>query len=245
VADSPPLDIIALTLSVNLLRIGMCAIDMKNFKSFTICAVVVLAMIASGQTPRIVKPSADEMLERRLPGNEVEYFTTRDAFSMGLSGVGMAGGGARVLGCEGDYFKQLWGPMNKTLRQALDTIVETDPRYRWELVDGVINLLPAKAEPALLQTHISEFRVENMFSAMDALSPLLALPEVKKAMDDLHLKPGIAVFVSSVSRKPFSVKCKNVTLRQALNAIALAQGHITWDYVELHCGGKDEVIVRF
>lgn len=204
---------------------------MRNLKSLTICVVIGLVIAVSGQTTQIAKPSADQMLERSLAGNEVDYFSTTDAFHKSLGRIGMAGGSVRILDCNGDYFKQVWSPLNKTLRQALDTIVEVDPRYRWQVVDEVINLLPATGEPALLQTRIKEFRVENISLAMDTLSPLLALPEVKKAMDDLHLKEGIAGFFTSPSPKPFSVKCENVTLRQALNAIARAEGRAVWDYV--------------
>ena len=220
---------------------------MRNLKSRTICVVLFSVMAVSGQTTQIAKPSADEMLERSLPGNEVESLTTSNAFSRALGHVGIAGGAARVLGCEGDYFRQLWSPINKTLRQALDTIVETDPGYRWQLVDGVINLVPAEREPALLSTKISKFRVTDVTSALDALSQLLALPEVKTAMEDLHLKPGIALIShwSSPNPKPFTVTCKGVTLRQALNAIAHAQGRATWDYVETHCDQRNEVIIRF
>ncbi|MEK6406177.1 MAG: hypothetical protein AABN34_04360 [Acidobacteriota bacterium] len=216
---------------------------MRNLKSLTICVVIGLVIAVSAQTTQIAKPSAHEMLERSLPGNEVDYFTTTDAFHMSLGG--MAGGSARVLDCDGDYFKQVWSPLNKTLRQALDTIVENDPRYRWQVVDQVINLLPATGEPVLLQTRIKEFRVENISLAMDTVSPLLKLPEVKKAMDDLDLKHGIAGFFTSPSPKPFSVKCENVTLRQALNAIARAEGRAVWDYVETHCYKQNEVIIRF
>lgn len=223
---------------------------MRNLKSLAICVVLSSVMTVSGQTTQTVKPSADEMLERSLPGNEAEYLTTRDAFSIALGGVGMAGGGAIVLGCEGDYFKQLWSPMNriqtnKTLRQALDTLVENDPRYRWQVADGVINLLPATGEPALLQTRIVEFRAENITLAMDTVTPLLVLPEVQKAMDDLKLKPGVAVFFTSPSRKPFSVECRGMTLRETLNAIVRAQGRGVWDYVETHCDQRNEVVIRF
>lgn len=150
-----------------------------------------------------------------------------------------------VRGCEQDNLKQAWTPLNKSLRQGLDTIVRADPRYRWEVVDEVINLLPAGGEPALLKTRINEFHVENMNSAIDALGPVLALPEVKKAMKGLRLKPGIVLFITSRSSKPFSVKCEGVTLRQALNAIARAQGKAIWDYFEVHCNGRDEVVIRF
>jgi len=218
---------------------------MKSLKSLAIALVMVFALTASGQTAQKAKPSADELLERPLPGSQIEYLSTTDAFYISLGGVGMPGGAAWTLGCEQDNSTQVWIPLNKTLRQALDTIVERDTRYRWEMVDGTVNLLPATGEPALLQTRINDFHVENTVSAIAALGPLLALPEVKKAMNDLHLKPGIAVFISPGSPKPFSVACKGVTLRQALNAIARAQGRAVWDYIEIHCQDRNEVVIRF
>ena len=219
--------------------------EYEKLKGLACWFVIALVIAAPGQTTQSAKPSTDEMLERSLPGNEVDYFTTTDAFHMSLGRIGMIGGSVRILDCHGDYFKQLWSPLNKTLRQALVTIVETDSRYRWQVADEVINLLPAAGEPALLQTRISEFRAENITSGIDTVTPLLKLPEVQKAMHDLNLKPGIAVFVTSPSRKPFSVTCKGLTLRQVLNAIARAQGRIVWDYVETHCGDRNEVIIRF
>jgi hypothetical protein len=61
------------------------------------------------------------------------------------------------------------------------------------------------------------------------------------------LRWGVTLFVSGQSPHPasFSVHCKDVTLKGALNAIARAQGFAVWDYVETHCDGKDEVVIRF
>jgi hypothetical protein len=84
---------------------------MKSLKGLTLGTIVVLAPSVSGLTTKIAKPSVDDILERSLPGNEVEYLTTSNAFSTALGGVGIAGGKARVLSCEGDYFKQLWSPI--------------------------------------------------------------------------------------------------------------------------------------
>ena len=214
-------------------------------KSPAMLGFLLLVIAVSGQTTQIAKPSIDETLERSLGGNEVDYSSTTDAFHKSLGRIGMAGGSVRILDCNGDYFKQAWSPLNKTLRQALDTLVENDPRYRWQVADGVINLLPAAGEPAFLKTRIVEFRAENITLAMDTVTPLLKLPEVQKAMDDLNLKPGIAGFITSPSRKPFSVECKGMTLRQALNAIVRAQGRGVWGYVETHCYQQNEVIITF
>jgi hypothetical protein len=133
------------------------------------------------------------------------------------------------------------------LPETLDSIVLADPRYRWELVDGVINVLPVAGEPAFLSTRISELDVRNVTSANRPLGKLQELPEVKKAMTDLRLRWGVTLFASGQLPHPasFSVHCKDVTLREALNGIARAQGFTVWDYIETHCGGEDEVIIRF
>jgi hypothetical protein len=108
-------------------------------------------------------------------------------------------------------------------------------------------VLPAAGEPAFLSTPISELDVRNVTSADWPLGKLQASPEVKKAMRDLGLRWGVTLFVSGQSPHPasFSVHCKDVTLKGALNAIARAQGFAAWDYVETHCDGKDEVVIRF
>jgi hypothetical protein len=221
---------------------------MKNWKGLTICVVLAQALTIFGQTGRPERlSSADEMLARQVPGGDLEYLTTTTIFFRSLGGVGAAGGMVTIRNCDGDNSKQAWQPIVQPLRRVLDTMIEADPRYRWQAEDGIINLLPADGEPALLGTRISKFRVKDITSALEALSKLLALPEVKKGMEDLHLKPGIAPisYWSSPNPKPFSVRCEGVTLKQALNSIARAQGRIVWDYLELHCAGKDEVVIRF
>lgn len=212
------------------------------------CIVVVMLMLTvSAQVKNGALPSSpDDLLDRQVPGGEMEYLPTSQAFYFSLSRAKVPGVMARVDNCEKDEPKQIWRPM-LPLRDVLDVIVAADPRYRWHIEDGVVNLLPAAGEPALLQIRIPRLRVQNVTSAKDALHHLLALDEVKKGMEEQQLKPGISVFVSGETANPkaFSVHCRNVTLREALNAIARAQGRATWDYIETHCEGRNEVIIRF
>lgn len=218
-------------------------------KSLIVCIIAALLMLTASAQPRQeAKPSSSgDILERQVPGNELESFTTTDAFYASLGRARVAGGMVRIIKCEEDKFKQAWRPMGSQLRQLLDAIVTADPRYRWEAKDGVINLLPADGEPALLGIRINEFQVENVTFALDALDKLLALPEVKKRMDELDLKPGLTLVKSLSSPNPpkFSVQCKGITLREALNAIARAQGRGVWEYIEIHCNEKHEVAIRF
>jgi hypothetical protein len=189
----------------------------------------------------------EDILQRKVPGDELEFHKTTDVFYSSLGRTHLPGGMVRVVDCEPDTLMQSWKPSNSSLSQVLDTLVATDPRYRWQMRDGVINLLPAAGEPALLKTHLSKFEVEDLASAREALARLLALPEVEKGMRDLHLKPGIAMITGFSPPNPpkFSVKQNGGTLRQALNAIAHAEGHSIWEYIEVHCDGRDEVVIRF
>ncbi|MGH9963033.1 MAG: hypothetical protein ACREBC_38940, partial [Pyrinomonadaceae bacterium] len=105
----------------------------------------------------------------------------------------------------------------------------------------------ATGEPELLGTRINKFYSKRVSSASYALSQLLALPEVTKAMNDLDLKPGV-VLVKSLSRPhppKFSVRQDGGTLRQALNAIARAHGREVWQYIETHCDGSNEIVITF
>lgn len=219
---------------------------MKYLKSLTICTLV-LALDVFGQTNRPEKHLAAQTLERQVQGSDLEYLTTTSAFYVSLSRAGAVGGMARIQNCEEDSLKQAWSPMNQALRLVLDSLVQADSRYRWQIDNQVINLLPTAGEPTLLQTRINKFRVKNVASATEALGQLMALPEVRKAMEDLKLKQGIALYISSKPSHPelFSVKCEGVSLRQALNAIARAQGKVLWEYVEIHCDGRNEVVIRF
>lgn len=222
---------------------------MNKMNSLTMCiGVGILVIVASGQTRRVATPSMpDDFLERQVQGRDLEYFTTTDAFYASLDRTRSAGGRVRIVNCEDDTFKRPWTPSGSPLRKVLDAIVAVDSRYQWQMQDGVINLLPVAGEPALLGIRINEFRAQEATSAREALGKLLALSEVREGMDGLHLKPGVALIDSWASPNPpaFSVHCKGVTLRQALNAIALSQGSAIWDYVEIHCQERNEVVIRF
>lgn len=222
---------------------------MNKITSLIMCiGAGILVIVASGQTRQVGRPSlADAALERQVYGSDLEQFTTTDAFYSSLGRTRSAGGMVRIVNCEDDKLKRPWRPSGSSLRQVLDAIVVADPRYQWQTQDDVINLLPIAGEPALLKIRIDEFHAEEVTSAREALRQLRVLPEVRKGMDELHLKHGVALINSLSSFHPpvFSVHCKDVSLRQALNAIAHAQGSAIWDYVEIHCDGRDEVVIRF
>lgn len=156
----------------------------------------------------------------------------------------MAGGVVSITGCEEDKSKRHWNPQGEALGQVLNEIVGADSRYRWEMQDGAINLLPMSGEPPLLQTYIGEFSVTTK-SSLDALGVLKQRPEVKEAMISLHLQGGLTIIMYSPSPTEFSVRFKGGTLRQALNAIAVSRGTDIWTYREIHCGERNEATIQF
>ncbi len=148
-----------------------------------------------------------------------------------------------MIGCQ-DAVKRSWKPQGQPLGMVLNELVGVDRSYRWEVQDGAINLLPTSGEPLLLQTHIGESNLRTK-SSLDALNQLMMRSEIKEAMINLHLKGGLAIIMYSPSATEFSVSFKGGTLRQALNAIAIAKGSDIWDYRERHCAERNEVTIKF
>src|SRR6185312_15264550 len=93
----------------------------------------------------------EDVLERKVPGDSLEYLTTRQAFGKGLILTRAAGGMASAAtGCEEEPLIQRWMPVGESLKNVLDWIVAADPGYRWRPDGDLINLLPIKGEPVLL-----------------------------------------------------------------------------------------------
>lgn len=182
-----------------------------------------------------------------MPYTAVDLLTTRNAFETALGPARVAAGVASVFGCEDDPPKQVFRGVGQKIIDLMDQLVTADPNYRWEMDDGVINLMPSAAEPALLKTRIPAFDAVGISSPQAALSRIRQAPEVLKAMADLHLTSGLKVFSTLVSPHPqkFSVHFKGGTVREALNGIARAEGASIWDYTERHCDGKSEVWISF
>lgn len=139
-----------------------------------------------------------------------------------------------------------------TIEGFLDNIVLTNPGYRWVVDDGVINLIPAFDEPALLGVKVAEFSANNLVSLNDALKILLIKPEIQERIAELNLNTGLEIFAGGVRppsshkvEKPFSVQCQNKTLREILNSIVRSQGHGVWEYRETHWNNHHGFSIKF
>lgn len=175
--------------------------------------------------------------------------TARSMLAASLSGAGIPGGLVTVTGCEEKPRVRTGRLPEMTLREALDMITVIDPDYRWEMTGGAINFLPANGEPELLKVRIKEIRIVNAVSLKAALNSLMDLPEVREARTRLQLTTAGLPYVGGLApvtprTEKYTIKAKDLTFRQALNAVVLADGRAAWGYNEYHCNGKHEVWLR-
>ena len=182
-------------------------------------------------------------LDRQIYEHEGRLANTPAAFRASILRARLPGGAAIILGCQQEP-KREWNPQGESLSQVLNELTAADKSYRWEVQDGAINLLPTAGEPALLKTQLTEFKIEST-SSLEVLNQLKTKPQLQQAMLNLGLQEGVAIITYSPAPTTFSVRFEGGTLRQALNAIAVAHGSDVWDYQETRCGQRKQVIIRF
>jgi hypothetical protein len=107
-----------------------------------------------------------------------------------------------------------------TVQDVLDAVISFRPGYKWEEVDGVINLFPRNGRESLLEVKISKFSVKDK-STGEIINTLLASPEVSTKLLELgleidHTSPLPSGYDVSSSR-PYTFALENVRVRDILN----------------------------
>lgn len=112
--------------------------------------------------------------------------------------------------------------LQSPLETVLNTIIQADPRYRWEVSDGVINLLPKNKDDSLVDVEVTSFQIDNL-SRLETKRAIADLPEVVSEMKSLGLEPApISLWPYRDKRDPLrlSLNLRNTTLRKILNEVA-------------------------
>lgn len=219
---------------------------------------LVWALIASGEltatrqvkAPHIDNPQpADIRIDHEvLAENQLLLYTFLDT----LRGTGLHAGFVEIAGCSDLPKGRLQIKQGVTVRQAMDAIVVANPGYRWELEDGVVNLMPLSNAP-LLDTRIAKFQMAATDREIPALlQDLLRLPEVRRHEAALGLKQGFgqggpsAGEVNPVSRQPVPIEIdvQNLPLRDAFNKIVQGSPKGVWIYHETDCRGAKTFTVE-
>jgi hypothetical protein len=179
-------------------------------------------------------PSSGKQAAQPSQRTPLFKITTASLFTHLLLTARKPGGIAVASACTEPALQTLYSE-DAPLNEALEEIVTVDPQYRLENQAGVINLMPRRAIPAFLELKIAKFEVKQAGSVNEALDKLLSVPEVKKQEPSFgpRMLRGRIGFASTA--KPFDVKCNSCSIRQALNAIARAQGQAVWVYQQNQC----------
>lgn len=178
---------------------------------------------------------------------ELETLHARSAFVNALSTERLPGGMVWQVNCGGDTPRIKADLSTLQMDEKLNLIISAFPQYRLRKENGVINLTLETGYPTLLRTKLSSYQVESAPTATIALGKLLSLPEFKEAASRLGLKPALSFGgLSSLRDEKITLSLKNVTVYEALNAIARAHGRAIWNYTEfVECDGKKEYSIEF
>jgi len=221
---------------------------MKQYKAVTVSIMsLILGIMMCAQGVRSSEGNSDQQLLDRQVATHLSGLTTTDALVRVLSVAGVPGGVVRKSRCDAPPKYRL-SPAGSSLRDALEAIVSNDPQYKWQIEDGVVNLLYRNTNPTFLNLRIARFNAKNVRTVNEALDLLLRTPEVQNGVARLHIgtqlfRGGLGYYgLPSGNRgdnnQKFTVDLKNVTLREALNAIARAHGRAIWAYTQGDCNGR-------
>lgn len=207
-------------------------------RSAAVALLVGIPQLASSQKAT----DSNDILNRPTGGVQLPNPTTPDILAQALINAGVPGGIAVRSHC-GRFESRFLSPTNATLRGVLDAVVAAEPEYSWNVDEGVVNFVPRDNEPLLLKSMVSRLEVRDA-EPNEALFQLLALPEVDKVARvelGLHSVTGgpypFMMDGSKPERKRLSLSLTNVTVREALNAIARAHGSAVWILVKQEdCG---------
>ncbi len=223
---------------------------MKKLSLSGMLILLSLSLLAYATQTDQTQSSVPNVLKRQVTVSDSERPTAHSAFLESLVNARVPGGIVTILNCGNRQGGQQTHLSSGTLKKTLDAIVKANPEYRWQVDDGIINLLVTHGKPELLDVQISKLKVDNAASIEAVADSLFALPEVKDAIAKLQLAPGVHFIVKPISlnpeRKPtYSIECENMTVREALNAIVRTHGRSVWEYKEQRCDGKTEYTLQF
>ncbi len=138
-----------------------------------------------------------------------------------------------------------------TLRDVLNLIVEQMPIYRWEVRDGVINLIPNQSRDQflekLLSTHINSFAPKKGLTKFDIRNTLADLPEVNGLLEANKItvsKYGDYVYHPSIYAKAVDLSISDTDVRAVLNKVVRDGEHKLW-VVGWRDERKDSLTISF
>ena len=121
-----------------------------------------------------------------------------------------------------------------TLKEFLDTLVETDARYTWKLEGGVIHVWPLSGRDALvaalLDTKISAFAIRDGSNRYGVYNDVMNLPEIKTKLVVAGVEHLVFRGPGSMGKieKGAVFDERSLTLRELLDKIVLQTEMDQW-----------------
>lgn len=138
-----------------------------------------------------------------------------------------------------------------TLGDVLNLIVEQVPIYRWEVRDGVINIIPNRSRDQflekLLSTHIDRFTAKPGLTKFDIRNTLADLPEVHSLLEANKItvfKYGDYIYHPSIYTKEVDLSISDTDVRGVLNKVVRDSEHKFW-VVGWRDEKKDSLTISF
>jgi hypothetical protein len=139
-----------------------------------------------------------------------------------------------------------------TLKEVLDSIVEQEPLYRWERVDGVINFVPARERDpfveAFLNTPVAHFDPGKWNSIFQVRNAIGDIPEVKRMLEanrkTIDKYGDYVKYPSIYTRDDVDLSISNTTVRGVLNRVIRDSEHTLWS-IGWVPGDKEALSIRF
>lgn len=237
----------------------------KNTRSSVHClgrpgilAALGLVMLAAMAFASLAGPTGSlqsRLLSRSLAGLGANFNSLEDAFVGVALGGGIPGGVAQEYGCGGPRLHS-FRIATTTVLQGLRSIVKANPNYRWDIRDGVLNLLPRETLSPLLTVGINEYASKEATNMTAAATLLLGVPAVYSTMVRLKLErtpDPVQIGLQALPppgtmpkpAPPLNVRLRNTNTIGVLNAIVRANGHGVWIYREWHCGRNNGFRISF
>jgi hypothetical protein len=117
-----------------------------------------------------------------------------------------------------------------TARKVLDEILRLHPSYRFALRNAVLNFEPASRDrPDPLATKLEQVSIHGSSSSIAAWSV------IRQAGIEMDHRHGVTARGGMFEEANVTLELRNVTVREALNAIVKADGHSAWFF----CTYKD------
>jgi len=211
---------------------------------------------AHNQLPRRASRTRN-LLNRDIGNIHFDNAAMPFIFNYALIHAVVPGGIVDVGGCpNGPKPAYSFALIDARLQDVLEAIAKRDLLDRWTVENGVVNLLPVKGTPALLDTRIGKFDSKDAATPSEAATLLAQSPEVERAEERLglnnpfHIQLGLGVarkYGSPIPKlaSPLAVRLKNVTFLDALNALVRAKGRGVWMYREWHCSANNGYSITF